>query len=218
MSTPARIPPRTPSRASGTFTASCRFGSPDRCHSSCANASKSPALPPKTRYTVERATPALRAISPTLGGVDGSSRRHSWTPSRMRRRVSAADSARAFCSYARVMICELYHFHLTACLVDVGWALNTTGCPMKGLAGMAPQEVDVLVVGAGPAGLTAAATLRRYGAEVLVLERKARLSAHPRATVVSTRSMELLRSWGLEEKIRAGGMPDVEWLRPVTQT
>ena len=83
---------------------------------------------------------------------------------------------------------------------------------------MALQEVDVLVVGAGPAGLTAAAALRRYGVEVLVLERKARLSTHPRATVVSTRSMELLRSWGLEDEIRAGGIPDVEWLGLVTET
>jgi putative polyketide hydroxylase len=83
---------------------------------------------------------------------------------------------------------------------------------------MAAQEVDVLVVGAGPAGLTAAATLRRYGVEVLVLERKTRLSSHPRATVISTRSMELLRSWGLEDEIRAGGDPDVEWLGLVTET
>jgi putative polyketide hydroxylase len=83
---------------------------------------------------------------------------------------------------------------------------------------MTPHEVDVLVVGAGPAGLTAAAALRRYGVEVLVLERKARLSTHPRATVVSTRSMELLRSWGLEDEIRAGGNPDVQWLGLVTET
>jgi 2-polyprenyl-6-methoxyphenol hydroxylase-like FAD-dependent oxidoreductase len=83
---------------------------------------------------------------------------------------------------------------------------------------MASQEVDVLVVGAGPAGLAAAATLRRYGVEVLVLERKERLSSHPRATVVSTRSMELLRSWGLEDEIRSGGMPEVEWLALVTET
>jgi putative polyketide hydroxylase len=83
---------------------------------------------------------------------------------------------------------------------------------------MAPHAVDVLVVGAGPAGLTAAAVLRRYGAKVLVVERKARLSAHPRATVISTRSMELLRSWGLEDEVRARGMPEVEWLGLVTET
>src|SRR5919198_1012157 len=95
---------------------------------------------------------------------------------------------------------------------------HKTACPMKVGDGMTGSEVDVLVVGAGPAGLTAAAALRRYGVEVLVLERKARLSVHPRATVVSTRSMELLRSWGLEDEIRAGGMPDVEWLGLVTET
>src|SRR5215217_8874554 len=95
---------------------------------------------------------------------------------------------------------------------------HKTACPTKGEIEMAPREVDVLVVGAGPAGLTAAAALRRYGVEVLVQERKARLSAHPRATVVSTRSMELLRSWGLEDEIKARGMPEVEWLALVTET
>ena len=83
---------------------------------------------------------------------------------------------------------------------------------------MDAQEIDVLVVGAGPAGLTAAATLRRYGVEVLVVERKRRLSSHPRATVVSTRLMELLRSWGLEDQVRAGGAPEVEWRGLVTET
>ena len=119
---------------------------------------------------------------------------------------------RTFCSYARATLCEPYHFHLTACLVNVGLRTGETICPMKGENGMAAQEVDVLVVGAGPAGLTAAATLARYGAVVQVVERKQRLSTHPRATVVSTRSMELLRSWGLEDEIKAGGMPEVEWL------
>jgi putative polyketide hydroxylase len=80
------------------------------------------------------------------------------------------------------------------------------------------EEIDVLVVGAGPAGLTAAATLARYGVSVEVVERKRKLSSHPRATVISTRSMELLRSWGLEDEIRAAGMPEVEWTALVAET
>ena len=58
-------------------------------------------------------------------------------------------------------------------------------------------------MGAGPAGLTAAAQLGRYGVDVLLVERRAGTSTHPRATAMSTRSMEIMRSWGLEERIRA---------------
>lgn len=72
-------------------------------------------------------------------------------------------------------------------------------------------EVSVLVVGGGPAGLTAAGALSRLGVDCLVVERRASLSALPRATSVSTRSMEILRSWGLEDEVRAGGV-EVEWL------
>ncbi|MGZ4617343.1 MAG: FAD-dependent monooxygenase, partial [Frankiaceae bacterium] len=58
------------------------------------------------------------------------------------------------------------------------------------------REVPVLVIGAGPAGLVAAGTLARLGVPVLIAERRRVLSGLPRATVISTRSMELLRSWG----------------------
>jgi 2-polyprenyl-6-methoxyphenol hydroxylase-like FAD-dependent oxidoreductase len=65
---------------------------------------------------------------------------------------------------------------------------------------------DVLVVGAGPAGLTAAATLGRLGIATLVVERRRELSGLPRATGVSTRSMEIFRSFGIEDAILAGGV------------
>ena len=73
-------------------------------------------------------------------------------------------------------------------------------------------EVPVLIVGAGPAGLTAAAALAHHGVDFLLVERRPQLSSLPRATVISTRSMEIFRSWGLEDEIRAGGA-DVEFVQ-----
>lgn len=67
----------------------------------------------------------------------------------------------------------------------------------------------MLVVGAGPAGLVAGITLAGYGIEVLVVERRHEASALSRAMLISTRSMELMRRWGLAETVRAGAS-DVE--------
>ena len=75
---------------------------------------------------------------------------------------------------------------------------------------MHTDQSPVVIVGAGPAGLTAAIELARLGIETTLVERRAELSSLPRATAVSLRSMELFRSWGVEDAIRAGGI-DVEW-------
>jgi 2-polyprenyl-6-methoxyphenol hydroxylase-like FAD-dependent oxidoreductase len=66
---------------------------------------------------------------------------------------------------------------------------------------MALPTCDVLVVGAGPAGLTCAAALARAGVRVLVVERHDGLSMFPKASGVRPRTMEILRSWGLGEKV-----------------
>jgi putative polyketide hydroxylase len=74
------------------------------------------------------------------------------------------------------------------------------------------QDAPVLIVGAGPAGLMAVLAPARYGIEFLLVERRRSISGLPRATAVSTRSMELLRSFGLEDDVRAGGL-EVDWLQ-----
>ena len=63
----------------------------------------------------------------------------------------------------------------------------------------------VLIVGAGPAGLVTAIGMARHGVRPLVIERHPSTSAFPRATGVSTRSMEILRTFGIEEEVRRGG-------------
>ncbi|GAA4904576.1 hypothetical protein GCM10023204_06410 [Actinomycetospora succinea] len=73
-------------------------------------------------------------------------------------------------------------------------------------------KCDVLIVGAGAAGLAAAVTLGRHGIDTLVVEKRPAPSTWPRATVISTRVMEHVRAWGLEEVVRAEG-PDADvWL------
>jgi 2-polyprenyl-6-methoxyphenol hydroxylase-like FAD-dependent oxidoreductase len=72
------------------------------------------------------------------------------------------------------------------------------------------EEYEVVVVGAGPAGLASAATLGAYGVETLVIDRRPAASVLPRATVASTATMELLRRWGLEDAAWERSL-EVEW-------
>jgi putative polyketide hydroxylase len=65
------------------------------------------------------------------------------------------------------------------------------------------HDAPVLVVGAGPAGLAAAVELARLEIPTLLVERRTTISSHPRATVLSLRSMELMRAWGLDADVRA---------------
>ena len=71
---------------------------------------------------------------------------------------------------------------------------------------------DVVIVGAGAAGLAAATALGTSGVATLLVEQHPGPSTLPRATVISTRSMELLRAWGLEREILAGGVDADVWL------
>ena len=68
-----------------------------------------------------------------------------------------------------------------------------------------PETYDVLVVGAGPAGLTTAAGLARTGIRVLLVEKHPGTSIFPKAAGVRPRTMEILRSWGLDQRVYSAG-------------
>jgi putative polyketide hydroxylase len=72
------------------------------------------------------------------------------------------------------------------------------------------EDYEVVVVGAGPAGLASAITLGSYGVETLVIDRRPAAATLPRATVASTSTMELLRRWGLEGEVWDRSI-EVEW-------
>lgn len=60
----------------------------------------------------------------------------------------------------------------------------------------------VLICGAGPCGLAMSYVLSQFGIPNKVVEKRATTSTHPKARGVNVRTMEFIRQWGLEEKIR----------------
>jgi putative polyketide hydroxylase len=69
-----------------------------------------------------------------------------------------------------------------------------------------PTQYDVMVVGAGPSGLTTGIAAARSGARVLLVEKHPGLSIFPKATGIRGRTMEIMRSWGLEDQVRSGDL------------
>jgi putative polyketide hydroxylase len=79
------------------------------------------------------------------------------------------------------------------------------------------EEAEVLIIGAGPVGLSAALALGRAGIGCLVLERRDEFSRYPKANGVHARTMEIFREWGVVKPIRdlTAGMPDditIAWM------
>jgi putative polyketide hydroxylase len=84
---------------------------------------------------------------------------------------------------------------------------------------MTTADVPVLIVGAGPAGLTSSLLLSRLGVDSLLVERRATASPLPRARGVHARAMEILRGCGVEPALRAVELPitpGAEWRARLT--
>jgi 2-polyprenyl-6-methoxyphenol hydroxylase-like FAD-dependent oxidoreductase len=68
-------------------------------------------------------------------------------------------------------------------------------------------EIEVLVVGGGPVGLSCGLQLARAGVRTLLVERRPTLSQHPKAVGIHARTMEVFRGWGVADAIRTAGVP-----------
>lgn len=70
-----------------------------------------------------------------------------------------------------------------------------------------PEAPEVLVVGGGPVGLALAGDLGWRGIPCLLVEAGDGHVEHPRMDMVSVRSMEFCRRWGIAEEVRAADYP-----------
>ncbi len=64
------------------------------------------------------------------------------------------------------------------------------------------ERTQVLIVGAGSAGLATAVELADRGIAALVLERRPDSSDHPRATALTNETMDTLKGWGVDGNVR----------------
>ena len=71
----------------------------------------------------------------------------------------------------------------------------------------ANRHVPVVIVGAGPIGLTLAADLSWRGVNCLLVEPRCSINPHPRAISIGVRSMEHFRRLGLDQQVIEAGVP-----------
>lgn len=79
-------------------------------------------------------------------------------------------------------------------------------------------ETPVLIVGGGPTGLALAADLSSKGVQSLLVETRTEPTAHPRATLLGSRSMEYYRRLGLDDEIVRSSLPRERGYRIVFAT
>jgi putative polyketide hydroxylase len=81
---------------------------------------------------------------------------------------------------------------------------------------LAEEQVPVLIVGAGGAGLSLSLLLRQQGISSLLVEERSDISWYPRARNLNFRTLEVFRALGLEAQVIAAGSPVSRMFRKET--
>ncbi len=83
---------------------------------------------------------------------------------------------------------------------------------------MANISTPILIIGAGPAGLSASALLARYGIGTLTVTRHPTVANSPRAHITNQRTLEVFRDLGIEGAVVAAATPNSLMLNNVWAT
>lgn len=67
-----------------------------------------------------------------------------------------------------------------------------------------------MIVGGGPVGLSMAIGLRHFGVDCLLVEQHPSTLDYPKGRGVNARTMEVLRQWGVDQRLAAVGLPTEE--------
>ncbi len=81
-----------------------------------------------------------------------------------------------------------------------------------------PEKTDIVVIGGGPAGLTASLLLSQWQIDHIVVEAEERPGDHPQAHFMNCRTMEIFRELGVDRRVREAAAPLEEWRRYVYGT
>ena len=80
----------------------------------------------------------------------------------------------------------------------------------------ANSYVDLLIIGAGPAGLAAACWAAQYDISIRIIDQKAGRTKTGHADGIQSRTLEILDSFGIVDPILKQGTPEVDmcyWVR-----
>jgi len=84
---------------------------------------------------------------------------------------------------------------------------------VSGASGTVPQEVDILIVGCGPAGLTLAAQLSAFPhIKTCIVEQKPGPLLRGQADGIACRTMEMFEAFGFSERV----LKEACWINETT--